>query len=390
MVKKSRVPASSHGPNYRTLVYVIQDIDASKRHKAHPDYKYRDPDSRFEALSLLIQQYSLKTHSRLGSGLQAVTPAQVIHRMRTTFDVHSRISRKLFSAGEREDLIFITGSEHLDSAWWAKAIGAARAFNQANSLANYGNFEVVPFRAGVTAILSGSNATLDPNELYDDPGSQLQAPYTVDVEETSREPVEDSDVEDPPRKRQRQAFRAGTSIDTISTLTPDRASTAVQRDLELRSSTPTPASPEPGPQRTTSVKSTMLIISDGPSFIDDTEPSESNCQRPSVESNIRRGQLEITTISCDSVARLFQLIELNVQELFTYDAECHEPLARLFRLCCGQDWIQTLDTFRTRRFLRASDFMTALLSAAVFTEILIEHNWILELCLQAEVEQSGE
>ncbi|WPB06529.1 uncharacterized protein RHO25_011186 [Cercospora beticola] len=357
-------------------------------HEVHPDYKYRDSDSRFEALSMLIQQYSLKAQFRSKAGSQAITPEQLIDRMKKAYYFHSSIDRKRYSVDEREDLIFTTGSEHLDPAWWDNAVAAAKAFNQTNDLVNYGEFGTVSLSNDVQAILSGSSSTWDHNELYDDPGSQLQAPDTVDKVETGTEAAEDSDLEEPPRKRQRQACRAATSIDTTNTLTPGRVPIVVQRDFQLRASTPTPTSPKPEPQRTTSGQSTMSNTSDSLSSIDSSVLSESGWQRPSGEDNASRLQLEIATITSESVARLFEVIQLDVQELFTYDASCSEPLARLFRLCCGQNWIQTLDTFRTRRFLRASDLTTALLSAAVSTEILSEHNWMLQLCLQAAVEQS--
>ncbi|PPJ54839.1 hypothetical protein CBER1_07838 [Cercospora berteroae] len=352
---------AAHGPSHHCLLYAVRDIDASKHDRFHEDYKYRDSDSRLRAFALLIRQYGL-TKRPLKGGLVDIEPATLLKRVLASFKKNANTS-SCTSPAARADLLFSTGSVHFESTYWAFVIERGEGYVHDEGLELYGNEKCVSRSRDVEELLSE---------------------ICLDEEESSSEPDSSGDVKCGASEEVMRAQRQiGRGVFKVLCKRP--------RQADIPILTPEPSISE-GAETTstagrhgriglrTKVRKLGSQPTDAPPMATEVKESKKHV--------VSRTQVELASAVRESVAGLLEQIRLSPSEHFTYDSDCNDDLGSLYRLCCGQNWIQTIDTFRQRRFPGSADILTALISAAIFRKVLSEQQWIVTLFCESGLKLS--
>lgn len=135
------------GPSGHAWAILIADIDTVKVHASDADYKYRDTNSREEAMFLLIQQYKLQFHGAPGRGigLTTFTPNSLWQSVRRRF--------ASFYSGDFDDL-WIKGSDLLPQEQRIKLQTADQQAQKKYDKSKYGAYETVWRHSKVKETLS--------------------------------------------------------------------------------------------------------------------------------------------------------------------------------------------------------------------------------------------
>ncbi|GIZ47211.1 hypothetical protein CKM354_001031000 [Cercospora kikuchii] len=321
---------TSHGPSHHCLLYAVRDIDASKHDKFHDDYKYRDSNNRQRAFALLIRQYGLMTRP-LNGGLLDIDPKVLLKRLLANFAAHSDTAG--YSRDARADLLFSTGSAHFHPAYWARIIQSGEGYVHDEELELYGNKKCVSRSHDVEELLL--ETCTDDEASGSEPDSQAHVKSGAGEEVIRAQRQIGPGVFMVPYKRKRQADHPSPAAEPSVRDGAETTSTVGRNGrIGLRTRVPKLSSelPDAQPMPAEAKGPDKHVVSKTPSPTAATNLPDANCHYLTVES-LDRHQTELASAIRD-----------------------------------------------------VADILTALVSAAIFREVLSQQAWIVTLFCESGLE----
>ena len=345
----------------RSMLFVLQDIDASKAESMEESYQYRDRKSQLNSLNTLIERHDLRIR-RKGGTVEKYDPDRLWLSLWTLFYNHQlrQETKQPF------EVIWKTGTDHIDPGWLAQPEEARKWLYHSRRSMEPGTLEQSPGE--------GVNAQ---NFRFVPPiGSQTQASETTQVStESSAEPKlttspatdEHEDVtnlvanNESRRDRRQSATRTHTSheLSVIDGGSQVRNATQLDRGSPVDTSKKRKFSDFDSPAAIPRALSRPFTGHD----------PELAKQRDSIRHEVRTLFEHLHQRQQNAVAGVFRRIGLDQ----VYYSPCvKDPpacLAKLFAQCLGHDWMIAEGLLRRKGWLSAFDMATALLSAYLYNEV---------------------
>ena len=362
-------PDHKYAENRRSMLFVLQDIDASKGGPAENTYKYRDKQSQLNSLEILFELHGLKAATQDGK-IEGCDPENLRTALQTSFYSHQKPRQKGKLASE---LMWKTGTEHVESAWvdyleatceWlSHPRGSVEPSEPGQSIyedLSSGYPDSVPGSRSPTQISETINAQM---RVRTSTGLRLATSPATDEHHNADNLVANS------RSLQKQ-IRAATETlmsDELSVFDVDNQARNSCSQMEVQFDGEIPI--EVSKKRKLNgfrFHPTIVPVRSGPYA---RLESDSEKERNSVRNEVRTLFEDLHHRQQNAIGDVFKRIGLDWVHYSPCVRDPPECLAKLFARCLGNDWVIAEGLMRRKGWLSALDTATALLSAFLYNEL---------------------